>query len=366
MNPIKQFSGLVLIILMAVFLSGCKKADYENIVSVGREPVIEPDYSGVTIPKNIAPMNFSILEDGNSFAINVVSSSGSGFTVESSDGIVQFPLKLWKKLLSESHGGSIKIEVISKDKDNKHQKYDPIYMNVADEPMDPNLCYRLLYPGYESWVEMKIVQRSTEDFRESSLFENQLLNDNCVNCHSFNQNRPDRFLLHVRGSLGGTYFVDGEKITRTALRTENMPANAVYPSWHPSGKYVAFSSNKTVQSFHMHTDKNIEVSDMYSSMFLYDVEKNGMSGFPKEDTIKYMETYPCWSPQGNYLYYCRTIQVREGYDFKGVKYDLIRRSFDPASSLFGKAELVCGGHVAVFDHHGDEYCCEIYSAALSE
>jgi dipeptidyl aminopeptidase/acylaminoacyl peptidase len=90
----------------------------------------------------------------------------------------------------------------------------------------------------------------------------------------------------------------------------------------------------------MLTDKNIEVTDMYSSMFLYDVEKNGMSGFPKDDTIKYMETYPCWSPEGNYLYYCRTIQVKEGYDFKDVKYNLIRRSFDPVSSLFGKAELV--------------------------
>jgi hypothetical protein len=54
-----------------------------------------------------------------------------------------------------------------------------------------------------------------------------------------------------------------------------MTANAVYPSWHPSGKYVAFSSNKTVQSFHMHSSKNIEVSDMYSSLVIYDVEKNG-------------------------------------------------------------------------------------------
>ena len=340
MNHIKHFSGNVLIFIAAIFFIGCKEAVYENIVSTGREPVIEPDYSGVTIPKNIAPMNFSILEDGESFAINVVSSSGSGFTLESSDGIVQFPLKAWKKLLAQIEGERIKIEVISEDKDKKHQKYDPVYMNVADESMDPYLCYRLLYPAYESWVGMKIVQRSTEDFRESSLFENQLLNDNCVNCHSFMQNQPDRFLLHVRGSLGGTYFFNGEKIIRTALRTDHMPANAVYPSWHPSGQYVAFSSNKTVQSFHMHTDKNIEVTDMYSSMFLYDVEKNGMSGFPKDDTIKYMETYPCWSPEGDYLYYCRTIQVKEGYDFKGVKYDLIRRSFDPVSSLFGKAELV--------------------------
>ncbi|MBI5008763.1 MAG: hypothetical protein HZB98_03755, partial [Bacteroidia bacterium] len=285
MNHIKHFSGKVLIHIVAIFIIGCNEAENNTIVLKEREPVIEPDYSGVTKPKNIAPMNFSILEDGKSFTINVVSSKGQGFTVESSDGIVQFPIKEWKKILSESVGGLIKIEIISEDKDNKLQKYDPVFMNVAVEAMDRYLCYRLLYPGYESWVEMKIVQRSTEDFRESSVFENQLLNDNCVNCHSFNQNNPDRFLLHVRGSVGGTYFVDRDKITKAALRTENMPANAVYPSWHPSGKFVAFSSNKTVQSFHMHSEKNIEVTDMYSSMFLYDVEKNGMSGFPKDDTV---------------------------------------------------------------------------------
>ena len=72
MNHIKLFSGLVLIIIVSMFFSGCKEAVYENIVSTGREPVIEPDYSGVIIPKNIAPMNFSILEDGKYFAINVV------------------------------------------------------------------------------------------------------------------------------------------------------------------------------------------------------------------------------------------------------------------------------------------------------
>jgi Tol biopolymer transport system component len=189
-------------------------------------------------------------------------------------------------------------------------------------------------------VEMKIVQRCLEDFKESSLFENQLLEDNCVNCHSFQKNNPEKFLLHVRGNLGGTYFVDGDKVTRTALKTQNMPANAVYPSWHPGGRYVAFSVNKTVQTFHMRPEKNIEVSDQFSSLVIYDVEKNEMFGCPEHDTIKYMETFPCWSPDGNYLYYCRTRQIKEGYDFRKVKYDLVRKSFDTVSGLFGKAELV--------------------------
>ena len=343
MNRTEIFSKILMLLVIIIF-AGCKQINYDNLLSTGREPVIEPDYSGVTIPKNIAPMNFRVMENRNSFIIRVKSTGGATLTLKSSDGIVRFPVKSWRKLLAENRGGKIEVEIISKEKGKKLQKYDPFRMNVSDSPVDPYLCYRLLYPGYESWVDMKIVKRSTENFKETSLIENQLLRNDCVNCHTFRQNQPDRFLVHVRGYLGGTYFADGEKVTRTVLRTENMKANVVYPSWHPSGKYVAFSSNKTVQSFHMHPSKNIEVSDMFSSLVIYDVEKNGIFGCTDDDTIKYMETYPCWAPGGDYLYFCRTPQIKEGYDFMKVKYDLVRRSFDPLSGSFGRAEIVFNAH----------------------
>jgi WD40 repeat protein len=340
MKLTKISTGVLAFIIEIFLLGGCKTDNYDNIQPLGREPVIEPDYSGVIIPPNIAPMNFIISEDGRSFKIKATSSNGIQISFKSSDGIVRFPVKSWKKLLGGSQGGRIKIEVILEENGNKIKKFDPIYMNVANEPIDPYLCYRLLYPGYKYWGDMKIVQRSTEDFKETSLFENQLLEDNCVNCHSFRQNDPGRFILHVRGNLGGTYFVDGEKVTRTSLKTQNMPANAVYPSWHPSGKYIAFSSNRTVQTFHMRPEKNIEVFDQFSSLVIYDVEKNELFACPENDTIKYMETFPCWSPGGEYLYYCRTRQIKEGSDYRQVKYDLVRKSFDQASGLFGKTELV--------------------------
>jgi len=333
-------TGLWVYVMQIFFLAGCKTEIRDNIPVIDREPVINPDYSGVTIPPNIAPMNFVITEPGAYFTIVVTSANDTRLTVESSDGIVRFPVKPWKKLVESNRGGKIDIVVISENKDKKVKKYNPIRLHVANEPIDPYICYRLLYPGYKYWRELKIVQRSTGDFRETSLFENQLLEDNCVNCHSFNQNNPGKFLLHVRGSLGGTYFVDGETLTRTNLRTDNMSANAVYPSWHPSGRYVAFSSNRTVQGFHMRPESNIEVYDLFSSLVIYDVERNEMFACPEKDTAKYMETFPYWSPDGEYLYYCRTRQVKEGFDIREVKYDLIRKSFNPVSGIFGKAEVV--------------------------
>jgi len=215
MKLTKISTGALVLIIGMFFLGCCKTDNYDNTPALGREPVIEPDYSGVIIPPNIAPMNFLISEDGESFEIRAKSSNGNQLIVKSSDGIVRFPVKSWKKLLEGSQEGKIQIEVFSKGKEGKAIKFDPFYMNVASERVDPYLCYRLLYPGYRSWVELKIVQRSIEDFHETSLFENQLLEDNCVNCHSFNKNNPGRFLLHVRGSMSGTYFVDGDKVIRT-------------------------------------------------------------------------------------------------------------------------------------------------------
>jgi dipeptidyl aminopeptidase/acylaminoacyl peptidase len=90
----------------------------------------------------------------------------------------------------------------------------------------------------------------------------------------------------------------------------------------------------------MRPEKNIEVFDLFSSLVIYDTEKNEMFPCSGNDTVKYMETFPCWSPDGNWLYYCRTHQVKPDSDYKGVKYDLVRKSFDQVSGLFGNSEVV--------------------------
>ena len=340
MNPVKIIIVLFILITAIFFAGSCKTEDINNITAAERQPVIEPDYSGVTIPPNIAPMNFIISEEGRYFKILAESSNGTSLTLGSNNGIVRFPLKSWKKLMQNSNGGDIKIEIIAEGAEKAFRKFEPLYFHVSNEPIDPYLCYRLLYPGYRSWVEMKLVQRCIENFEETSFFENQLLDNNCVNCHTFRNNDPEKFLIHVRGSKGGTYFVEGDKIGKAALKTDNMPTNVVYPAWNPMGRYLAFSSNKTVQSFHMRPEKNIEVYDLSSSLVIYDEEKNEINGLKDKDTVAYMETFPAWSPDGKYLYYCRTRQLKRESDYMEVRYDLIRKSFDPLTGLTGESEIV--------------------------
>jgi hypothetical protein len=189
------FPQILVFILAILLTAGCNSYN-EKLSNIDREPVIEPDYSGVTVPHNIAPLNFKIKEDGKFFRLTVSSANGFQVSIKSADGIIRFPQKSWKKLLADSHGDKISIYIVSEDKEGVRTKFNPFNIFVVDDPIDPYLCYRLLYPGYEAYLQLKIIQRSTESFWERSLVENQLLNTNCINCHSFCQNNPNKFLLH--------------------------------------------------------------------------------------------------------------------------------------------------------------------------
>ncbi len=346
MFPGKKPQFLILLALAVLAFVRCGSGDIRSAVKENRMPVIEPDYADVTIPPNIAPMNFCINEEGNSFKV-IASSASSGYQINmnSRNGIIRFPEKSWKKLLGESKGDKITMRIFSFKKNKKVEEYSPVNMYVSNDPIDPYLVYRLLYPGYYSWSHIKIVQRSIESFSEESLFDNQVMEKNCANCHSFNGNSADRFMIHIRGSLGGTYFVEDGKITRTDPKIDAMPGGATYPSWHPDGRFMAFSSNQVRQSFYSIPEKSIEVFDLVSSLILYDREKNEIITISDRDTTKYLQTFPSWSSDGKYLYFCRAIQNisssnPELEQIMKTHYDLARKSFDPESRTFGETEIV--------------------------
>jgi hypothetical protein len=328
-------------IILISALSGCTGKPHGEIAETGKPPVIDPDYAGVTIPPNIAPLNFKILEVGSRFFVRISATAGNKIAVSSKDGIISIPEGKWKKFLTENNGSDFNIEIYRKDKRAGWSKFRAITNKIAREPIDPYITYRLLYPGYESWKEILIKQRSLESFKERSIIENSLVEENCLNCHSYNNTgKSDNFMFHMRGSLGGTYFYSGGDLKKVNLKTSEMKNGAVYPRWHPSGKFVAFSSNKIVQQFHSALSKKVEVSDLESSLVLYDVEKNEIMDIDLPEKEKYMDTYPEWSPDGKYLYFCRAPKVGEVFVYDSVRYNLCRVPFDPSTRKTGAVELI--------------------------
>jgi hypothetical protein len=324
--------------IMLTILS-CKPGPGKNVTETGRLPSIDPDYSGITIPVNIAPLDFRINDKGIAFAARISGGKGKMTEIRSRNGIIKIRMKKWKEILGQNKGSDIQIQIYSKDKNGKWFKYKTIVNEVSSDPIDKYLTYRVLYPGYESWKEISIKQRNLETFREWTVVENSIADQNCINCHSFNNPTGD-FLFHVRGSLGGTCFYDGRNLRKVNLKPKEMKNGAVYPSWHPSGRFVAFSSNRIVQQFHSSLQNKVEVSDLESSLLLYDVANNKIMDIRMLNDTVSMDTYPEWSPEGRWLYFCRAKKERGPFDYSKVHYDLYRTSFDTASLNFGNPEPI--------------------------
>jgi hypothetical protein len=319
-----------------LFLSGCSDNE-TSAVSVDREPQISPDYAGVTIPPNIAPLNFSILEKAEASVVKIHGPHGKTVSVSSKKGVVRIPLRKWKTLLSENRGSELSVDIYTKQQ-GLWSRYRNITMHVAVETIDPYLVYRLIEPGFVRWNTMGIYQRNLETFQEVPVALNELSDKNCMNCHSFRQNDPSTMLFHVRGMFAGTVLYRNGKLTKVNIADGAM-GPVVYPAWHPSGKYVAFSVNKIVQRFHSIPDKTIEVQDTLSEVVLYNVETNKVSSCSALSSSDRLQTLPCWAPDGRRLYYC-SARVVSPDQYDKIRYDLLSIPFDPDKQEFGAVDTV--------------------------
>ena len=331
--------------LFLILLSGCTGSPDNDVPRSGHAAKINPDYSGVIIPPDIAPLNFSIKATGSSFVVRISSAAGNGIEIHSNNGKIQIPRNKWSELLDPSRGKELKSEIYIRDEQGKWLKYNDITNFISNDPVDPYLYYRILYPGYESFSELSINRRELSGFGTKPVLVNSVAEENCINCHAFNNGRTDDFMFHMRGSLGGTYISSGGGFRKINLKTAEMKNGAVYPRWHPSGKFIAFSANKIVQQFHAADNKKVEVTDLESSLVLYDIEKNEMMNINLSGSEMHMDTYPEWAPDGRYLYFCRARQVGQEFDYTTVRYNLYRVSFNADDKTAGEPELVFNAEV---------------------
>ena len=312
-------------------------------------PAIFPDYCNVTVPYNIAPLNFMLSSDEYEECVARITTP-DGDQQSYGEGVkVQIPESEWHAMMETSKGKSLKIEVWGK-KEGEWFSFNPFTIYVAKDPIDEYLSYRLIEPSYVAWDFMEIAQRNITSFEESQIFNNEITcNDRkkgqCINCHSYQNYKTDNMLFHVRLSNAGTVIVNDGKVSRVNLKRDYTISSGVYPAWHPTAKLIAFSTNKTRQAFHTANRNKLEVYDEASDLILYDVLKDSVSIISNDSTL--LEVYPTWSPDGKYLYYCKSVPLPEELrdkdirsTFEKIQYNLYRRSFDLGSHNFGEEELV--------------------------
>ena len=189
--------------------------------------------------------------------------------------------------------------------------------------------------GYEVYGKVGIYQRNLSNFEETAILENTAAPGACLNCHTANRTNPDQFTFHVRGDHGATLVSQNGKREWLKAKNDSLKGSMVYPYWHPSGKYCAYSTNTTHQSFHAVKDERIEVFDQASDVFVYEPATHELILDPLLMTKDHYETYPVFSPDGKTLYFCSSTAEPIPSGYKDIKYNICKIGFDGATGKFG-------------------------------
>ncbi|MBI5833441.1 MAG: PD40 domain-containing protein [Armatimonadetes bacterium] len=312
--------------------------------SVARAPRLRPDYAGLVIPPNIAPLNLRVAEPGTRYHVRLSAARGRRLDVTSRSGVISLPQRRWRELLSANRGGDLRLEVFARGARGRWQRFEPVVNHVAEQPVDDYVVYRRFRPFYNSTGALLICQRDLRSFVERAVITRDEVGGGCMNCHTFRDRRPDSFLFHSRPKAGVPAMTLVSGNSARTVQPDGPPAG--YASWHPGGRTIAYSRNKIMQYFPQAGPRSKAALDAASSLALYDVYSGRVTVPTALNPPGRLPTFPCWSPDGRWLYFASAPRLWPTTRFMPieeqarVRYDIQRAAYDPATSAFGQPETV--------------------------
>ena len=295
----------------------------KDVVELDTLPPIYPDYCNVTIPENIAPLNFLLRADCEAIEVKA-----GELVLNASGNEAVFDIDDWKTLIQQSSGKEIEVTITAL-VNGTWKQYKSFRWQVVGDRVDPYLTYRLIEPDYEIWNHVQIQQRCVENFEVNALGHYEQLENRCMNCHTYANQDPQLSMMYVRGPGGGAILnSNGE------LQKLNIPGS-VYFGFSPTGRYITYSTQKIIPAFHSLASKRLEVYDAASNVFVADMQEHRVISSPLlSDSLKF-ETFPTFSPDGKYIYYCAADTVSLPRDIKNLQYSLVRIPFDETTGTIG-------------------------------
>ena len=336
------------LLLSAALLLSCGGASVpSDYVQADSLPRIYPDYIGVTIPQNIAPLTFELDQKADEmvarYAVDGDEIVCSGQMLPSQDD--------WQRLAQKAIDGKIDVDVFACN-DGKWTRFKPFCIYVSADSIDPYISYRLIAPSFVTYESLTINQRCLENYDERVIYDNMLCSfekeGQCINCHHYQQYNPGRMQFHARQNHGGTVVAYDGKLKKVNMKNDSILSAGVYPAWHPWLNLIVYSTDLTHQSFQTTHRNKIEVFDTQSDLIAYNVENDEVTNV--ENDPNEFEVFPCWAPDGKTLYYCSAhFELNDSMGdadhqlvarAREVKYNLYKKSFDPATLQFSPRELV--------------------------
>ena len=351
------FTALIIIVAgVLLYALWDEKPTIEKYINIAREVKIQPDYSGIVIPPNIAPLNFRVLEDGQGYFVKIYSKKADPIEVFSKTPKIIIPNRLWRELLNNNRGQDLYYDILVQKHNGQWQLFSTVSNKIADDDVDEYLVYRKMHPtSIHSAGLMGIFQRNLTTFNEKVIIDNTFDKISCLNCHAFPRGNPDKMLFGIRpssrseGISPATLFINDAK-------TSLIDAKFGYTSWHPSGRLAVYSINELPMHVHLHSNRN-EVRDTInidSAMAYYLVDDSNIRTAPQLSQKDILENWPAWSGDGRFLYFCSTKRIwsrgmaQSSWDsqksppkeYNQVKYDLMRISYDIENDVWGQQETV--------------------------
>src|SRR4030042_3945132 len=176
----------------------------KEYIEVAVEPRINPDYSNIVIPTNIAPINFRILEQGQLYFAKIHANGDKAIDIFSKTGLIRIPLRKWRALLKSNKGNKIFFDIYVMDARQGWRKFRSITNTIAEDDIDGYVVYRRMKPIYNWWKGIGIYQRNLTNYDEFLVMHGRSFEEGCLNCHSFIGNDPGTTTLGLRSAAYGT------------------------------------------------------------------------------------------------------------------------------------------------------------------
>ncbi len=335
---------LYAIIGLMPLLAACRpsrSAVMDHAAPLGRLPRIEPDYAGITLPPNIAPLDFKLLEPCRSFLAEFSSKNGAPLTISGNGNTVRIPPGGWHRLLEANKGQPLHLSLYFQDSSRRWFAAQTIDDTIAAAPIDRFVTYRLLNYLYNYSSDIRICERDLESFRERTLLNGANYPWGCCNCHTPLNNDPGSFTEQSRSNVYGstTLIARNGKITPISSRLG-------YTAWHPRGKLIAFSIYKVEQCFHAVGRNFIDVYDQHAGIVIFNTATNTLDSMPVLTDNRFLQTWPSWSPDGRFLYFCGAPVLWTDYtksppdNYDKVKYSLCRIPYNETDNSWGNVDSV--------------------------
>ena len=316
--------------LSSMFFASCSTSPVD-VQKTSEAVPMYPDYTDITVPVNIAPLNFMLRNDAEAVCVyangkEMYSGRGSEVTFDSDE---------WRELLKENTGKTIDVRVDARDSSGQWKEYKSFTWTVSPDKVDPYLTYRLIEPDYEVFNNLVLQERCVETFDVRNFCDHNVVGNKCMNCHTYAQQDPQMSMFYVRGEGGGAILNNNGKLSKLTLKRSDMVSGSVYFGFSPSRRYVVFSTNVIIPAFHSAASKRLEVFDKKSDVYVADITTEKFIDSPLLADTMQMETFPTFSPDGKYIYYCTATRIDSLGALKSQRYSLCRIAFNENEGTIG-------------------------------